>query len=246
MPQRSDPCRDVTPDFRAALAGGPVPGCVTASDPDEIARRFAVYRNNVAHSLREALARRFPAVRRLVGTEFFAAMAAEFIAAHPPRTPVLQDWGDAFATFLDGFPPVATLPYLGDVARIEWARGRAYHAADATALPTDRLTDAEPLRLHPSLRLVPLSHPAVAIWRANQPGRDGKPRAIGPQIALIWRRPDFDVSVEAISPADASLVHALMAGRPLAVAGLLTDPVPMLTLLLRDGLICEHENSPER
>lgn len=232
---------DITPDFRAALAGGPVPGFVTAREPEEAARRFAVYRNNVAHSLREALARRFPVIRRLVGAEFFGAMAAEFIALHPPVSPVLQEWGADFAPFLDGFPPVSALPYLGDVARIEWARGLSYHAADAVALAPERIPETAPLHLHPSLRLLRLHHPAVSIWQANQPDRDGRVTASGPEIALIWRRPDFEVSVRAMSPLNAGFVAALLDGQPLAAASLLADPVPTLSLLIRDGLICEKE-----
>ena len=99
-----------------------------------ITARFAIYRNNVMHSLSQALAQRFPVVQRLVGAEFFAAMAAEFIRAHPPASPVLLLWGGDFAGFLSHFPPVRALPYLPDVARIEHARGQSYHAADIRPL----------------------------------------------------------------------------------------------------------------
>lgn len=241
MQPHSDSPADFTPAFRAALAGGDLPDCVTARDPDEAAIRFAVYRNNVAHSLREALARRYPVIRRLVGAEFFAAMAGEFIAAHPPTTPVLKEWGDAFAGFLAEFPPVATLAYLGDVARIEWARGLAYHAADAMPMPPDQLTETAPLRLHPSLQLLRLTHPAFDIWQANQPGRDGKLRGTGPRNVLTWRRPDFEVEAKAIADPDADFLQGLMQGQPIAQAAASTDPVPILTLLLRDGLICDKE-----
>lgn len=240
MPQPND----VTSEFRAGMAGGAVPGFVTARDPAEAQRRFAVYRNNVAHSLRLALARRFPVVERLVGTPFFAALAGEFIAAHPPRSPVLQEWGEDMAAFLTGFGPAAMLPYLPDVARIEYSRGRAYHAADATPLPAGRLQEAGSLHLHPSLHLLRLGHPAVSIWQANQPHRNGRTDASGPETALIWRRPDFDVPVQALAPGDADFIAALQAGHSLEAASQLTDPVPMLTLLLRDGLICEPGGRP--
>lgn len=235
------PQSEFTDAFRGALMGGALPDIVTAVD--EVARRFAVYRNNVAHSLSQALARRYPVIQRLVGETFFAAMGREFVALHPPRNPVLQEWGAGFAAFLDGFPPLAALPYLGDVARIEWARGRAYHAADAVALQPDALPTEQPLCLHPSLHLLQLRHPGVSIWQANQPGRDGRVRAAGAEIALIWRRPDFEVAVQALSPLDAGFIAALKDGVSLEAASGLTDPVPMLSLLLRDGLICRREDA---
>lgn len=236
------PQSDLLQAFRRALSGGGIPEGVTATEPAEAAQRFAVYRNNVAHSLRQALARRFPVVQRLVGVEFFNAMAGEFIALHPPNSPVLQEWGAEFPAFLNVFAPVATLPYLRDVARIEWARGLAYHSADCGALLPDHLTEDQPLTLHPSVQVFHAQHPAVSIWQANQPGRDGKVRASGYEAALIWRRPDFEVAVQLLTPADANFIEALQAGKPLAVAAIATDdPVRMLSLLLGDGLICKKE-----
>lgn len=235
------PPSEFTAAFRAALAGGDLPSGVTAQRASEAAQRFAVYRNNVAHSLKTALARRFPVIERLVGAEFFAAMASEFIAAQPPRNPVLAEWGDGFAGWLAGFPPVAGLPYLPDVARLEWARGQAYHAADATPIDPATLPGRDRLRLHPSLRLLHLNYPAVSIWAANQPDHDGRCTATGPEIALIWRSPDFDVPVHAVSPADAALIADLQADQPLAEATGDHDPTTMLALLLRNALICEEE-----
>ena len=227
-----------------AATGRVAPGLFT-SPPDEVAVRLAVYRNNIAHSLRRALAQRFPAVERIVGAPFFAAMADQFLDRHPPRSPVLQEWGADFPGFLAGFPPLAGLPYLPDVARIEWARGLACHAADAAPLPAHRLADAlsggGPLRLHPALQLLRLGHPAVSIWQANQPGQDGACRAAGAEIALIWRRPDHQVPVARLAPGDAALLDALLRGAPLsaALADEAGDPAALLALLIRDALICD-------
>lgn len=232
---------DFTAKFRAALLDGPERIGLNYRDPNEATRRFAVYRNNVAHSLGQALARRFPVVQRLVGADFFSAMVREFIAAHPPRSPVLQEWGDEMPGFLRDFPPVATLPYLPDVARIEWVRGRAYHAADAQPINPKMLADQVSLYLHPSLSLLYLDHPAVSIWQANQPGRDGRVQANGPEIALIWRRNDLSVATSAIATADADFIACLLETRSLADAAERSDPVSMLSLLLREGLICEKE-----
>jgi hypothetical protein len=96
--------------------------------------RFAVHRNNVLAGLIGALGDGFPAVRALVGEAFFRAMAGAFARAHPPRSPVMLLWGDAFPGWIEGFAPAAAVPYLADVARIEHAWTAAYHAADAPVL----------------------------------------------------------------------------------------------------------------
>lgn len=242
--------RGFVAEFRAGLAGGALPGGVTARAAEEAERRFAVYRNNVAHSLTEALGRRFPVVARLVGEEFFRAMAAVFIAQHPPASPVLLDWGAAFPGFLETFPPVAGLPYLPDVARIERARGLAYHAADALPISPAALAGAQSpeallLWLHPSVSLVASDWPAVSIWAVNQPGADpASMRASGPEVALILRDTALEVPVRAITPGDAALVAALLAGQALGPAALQAqlaepghDAAPVLGYLMQSGAI---------
>lgn len=236
--------------FDAALRGGAPPPGLTARAPDEVARRLAVYRNNVAVGLVEALATRFPVIRRLVGEDFFAAMARLHALASPPTSPVLAGWGADFPAFLEGFPPLSAYPYMADVARIEYARGRAFHAADAQPVDPAALAGADPaslrLHLHPSVILLPLAHPAVSIWAANQPGAEGPPIVPGPQTALILRDAAFAVQVRAVGPGDAALVAALRAGEPLAAAAQAAqlaapghDPQPLLVWLVGAGVIVE-------
>jgi hypothetical protein len=236
--------------FHAALWQDAPPEGLTAPAPDEIARRFAVYRNNVQHGLGRALAARFPTVERLVGAAFFAAMGRVFMAASPPTEPVLHRWGGAFPAFLETFAPVAHLAWLADVARIELARGRAYHAADAAAATQGAIAGAlaSPaperlrLRLHPSVTLFASRHPAVGIWQANQPGAEpGAALEPGPSRALIGRRPDCAVVVEPVEAGTHAVLAALADGDPLGRAASEADPTAALTLLLRHGLIAAIE-----
>ena len=71
----------------------------------------------------------------------------------------------------------------------------AYHAADRQPIAPEALRDDAILHLHPGLRMLRLSHPAFSIWQANQPGADGRVKASGAQIALVWRRPDLSVGI---------------------------------------------------
>jgi hypothetical protein len=229
--------------FHAALWQADPPAGLAAQPGGEGAQRFAVYRNNVQHGLTRALAARFPVVERLVGAEFFAAMARVFIAASPPRNPVLLRWGDDFGDFLERFPPVAHLPWLGDVARLEFTRGRAYHAADSAPAPPEALAIADPadlrLTLHPSAELFTSRFPAVGIWQMNQPGAARRPLGTGPDHALIGRGPDFAVIVEPLDAGTHAVLAALFAGDTLGDAATHADPTAALTLLLRHGLITD-------
>ncbi len=179
------PWAELQRDFAQALLdpARPVPGGLVGPDGAPSARRFAVYRNNVVIGLAGTLATSFPAVCRIVGDEFFQAMAAAFARATPPSSPILLDYGAGFADFIAAFPPAASLPYLPDVARIERAWREAYHAAEAAALRAEDLAEipgeraaALRLALHPSLRLVRSRFPALTIWRMNV--ADGVPAPV--------------------------------------------------------------------
>src|SRR5262252_3900024 len=140
---------DIQDAFATALLDRtlPVPRSLSGSARRRADRRFAVYRNNVAVGLVSALAARFPVVKRLVGDEFFRAMAHAYASVELPRSPLMMYYGETFPVFIEEFAPAAPIPYLADIARIEMARGLAYHAADATpldprafaAVPTDQL-----------------------------------------------------------------------------------------------------------
>src|SRR5260370_1040275 len=121
-------------------------------------KRFAVYRNNVVAGLTETLKDAFPAVRRIVGADFFQAMARAYVVAEPPRTPILLDYGAGFPDFIRQFEPAASLPYLEVVARIERAWTEAYHAPEASPLDPAAFTAIGPSQL-PEIRL--LLHPSV-------------------------------------------------------------------------------------
>lgn len=179
-------------------------------------KRFSVYRNNVASSLTRALEAAFPTVRKLVGDEFFAAMAGVFLRAHPPRSRMLMLYGDAFPGFLEGFPPVAQLGYLPDVARLDQAMRESYHAADSSPLGEvqfRRLIGGDiaglRLRLAPSLRLMRSRWPVVSIWIANAEG--GPSPKPGPEDALVLR-PEFDPRPHRLPPGGGAFVQGLLEG----------------------------------
>ena len=114
-------------------AGLLVPETVASMAGPSRERRIGVYRNNVKASLVAALVGAFPVVQRLVGEEFFEAAAFVFVEHHPPRSPVLAEYGAGFAAFLEGFEPARDLPYLADIARLEWARQQAFHCCRCDA-----------------------------------------------------------------------------------------------------------------
>jgi putative DNA-binding protein len=183
---------------------------------------LAIHRNNFRVTLTEALGSIFPAVRNLVGEACFAAHATRFVQRHPPSSPVLSAYGDAFPGFLDTQPSLSGVPYLADVGRLEWAWNEAFHAGDAAALTPGRLhrvvsdcRDDLELTLHPSVRLVASPYPVSLILRAARHpvlptvGID----LVGNPEHLLIVRPDGEVTVMPVDTGTYSLLRALKDGR---------------------------------
>jgi len=154
-------------------------------------------------------------------------MARLFAAAHPPATPVLFEYGKHLPAFIEGFAPAAGLPYLADVARLEFARVQAFHAAEMPAIEPQQLAAhlARPqalpgarLGLHPSVHVITSRFAIASLWAAHQGLRSFD--SVDPnqgEAALVLRRAD-DAAVIACSHAAAAFMRALAAEDTLAEA----------------------------
>ncbi len=140
------------------------------------AHRLEIYRHNVFANLRGALRDVFPVVARIVGDAFFQHAADSFIRETPSTSGDLNQFGREWPAFLAAYPHAQELPYLADVARLEWAWHECFHAADAALIDINRLATIDPADhgalvfvLHPALRLLSSPYPLLQIWRINQP-----------------------------------------------------------------------------
>ena len=224
-----------TPFAEALLdADRPIPYGIAAHNAAVSARRFAVYRNNVVAGLVKALKSRFAVVDKIVGEEFFGAMARVFVKEQPPRSPLLATYGDDLPAFIARFEPARGLPYLADVARLEAARTRSYHAADATPLGAEHfaMLDADAvgdirIDMHPSTEVVRSAYPILTIWAMNSGEQELAPIENWRGEDALVSRPYLEVEVRVLPPGGAAFLLALAAGRRLceaAEAALADDP----------------------
>jgi hypothetical protein len=218
---------DLQRDFAGAVLDTEVavPALLSRKTGGVPSRRFGVYRNNVYAGLIEVLSGRFPVVARLVGEEFFRAMARVYIEHEPPRSPVLLRYGVGFPGFVASFTPAASVPYLADVAALEWAWHAAYHAPDAAPLPLSELAGAAEraedavLMLHPSLAVVRSPHPVVSIFEINAQHGEVPPTRFesGGEDALVVR-PYLDVELRRLPAGAAPFILALKGGESIGEA----------------------------
>lgn len=180
---------------------------------------YSIHRNNVLASPVEALRQAFPAVQRLLGKEYFTALCQHYIALHPPRSAVYHEYGGSLSDFIATFPPLQNLPYLADVARLEWARLCAFHAGDGLPLRVDpgcieSLTGilSQPVCWHPSVTLIYSEHPLFSLWQSQIDISAPPSRAEWySDIVLVWRQ-GITLRTERVTQHTASLMEGLKAG----------------------------------
>ena len=190
-------------------------------------KRLSVYQNNFFYNVTEALAATYPAIVKLVGDGFFRYAAHEYIQIHRPKNGILAQYGSNFAEFLDGFTPAENFPYLGDVARLEFAWLQAYHEKDVApltaqqlqSLPHERFSDLR-LKLHPSRRFLVSPYPIARIWELSRQDEDTQEQIdfSGGITHILVVRPRMEVEVRTLTPAAYCFLERLDKGDALTSA----------------------------
>ncbi|WP_296327382.1 DNA-binding domain-containing protein [Reyranella sp.] len=217
--------RDLQAAFAAHLEGEDRPSLADAVMGDTIsaAARLRIHRHHVAESLATALAATYSTVQAIVGEDFFRGMAKAFAATDLPRQPVLAEYGGAFPAFVARYGPAASLPYLADMARLDWALNLAFHApwrdrlsvSDLADLPSEGLL-ASRVSLAAGSTLVRSAYPIDRIWEASRPGAAAGRVSLdeGPASVIVLRR-SGDAAFARLCPAETAFVEALADGKTL-------------------------------
>lgn len=216
--------------------------------------RFGIYRNNVVSSLVDAMVVGFPVVVALLGDTYFRALAAEFVRKHPPTSPVLSTYGEAFPRFLQQFEPLASYPYLPDMAALELARRSSHNAADKTSIAAEQLAELGANDLmnivpiaHPSLRFLESPWPVHEIWLAQQNIDAGHKAdmSAGAQSVMVVR-PAMQVQQYLLQPDQSAFAAAIDDNKTLAelaaeVLGKFpeSDFIALMVLMIQRGAIAE-------
>ena len=132
----------------------------------QAASRFGIYRGNARANAARALAATYPVIGKIVGGEFFSGLAREYESSFPSVSGDLNEYGESFAAFLAGFAPAQDIPYLADVAELEWRVHRAHYAADAEPFEPARLSSVPAEK---QLHLIPKLHPACSLLHSASP-----------------------------------------------------------------------------
>ena len=185
--------------------------------------RMAVYANGFVARAEEALSEVFEAVHAAVGDEAFAGLCRDYAGRFAASDYNLNFIGKEFRAFVESWSTGMNLPFLADLARLEWRVWEAFHAFHREPL-TPRgiagipLEDWDNARIlfQSSVSLVSSSWPVLDMWLVRrQLSGDFKalltPR---PQRILVGRKED-KVRCELLEENQYRLIEGLLAGQTL-------------------------------
>ena len=185
-------------------------------------QQFDIYKGSVLGTLIEALGDIYPRVKAALGEQFFDAMTRRYIKTHPSYSASLDDYGAGFPLFCKGFEPLKEYAYIADLARVDLAWHRAFHAPDVKPLSAEDLesvlSSAEASErgravvLHPSASLLNSQFPLFQLWDMNNTTLNGgKYDEVsldsGSESVLVWR-PELTVNVRVLSEVESMFLAA--------------------------------------
>lgn len=254
------PSDDQTPHkiFGQALfdANLDIPEGIIGPDGKTAPVRFGVYRNNVIVSLIEAMKDAYPSILSILEDENFSRIARNYIAAHPPKSPMMQEFGDKFAHFLQEFEPLKASPFLVDLACAERAWLVAYHAEDQPVVAAEALGTVPPeivmdvtFEKHAASWICASQFPLFALYcRRDDTSADID---LTESQNVLITRPQTDVIVRHIGAGDCRFFEQIFTGSTLGEAiGAGTemetefDPANAIGILLESGC-CSKLSQPE-
>lgn len=187
-------------DFAAALHYQP--STVTADIADgqfPAEQLIQIYRNNFIISLSEILEVVYPCVKAVVGDECFSQLARQHVLTHPLQQGDVSHYGHGLYETVSSQPALTeAVPYLTDLASLEWHLDRAAHApAIDSQFPFAKLGQLTEAKL-PQLRLevpeptfcIDSDYPVATIWQMITDNAVEEIDLSQPESAVIQRRPD--------------------------------------------------------
>jgi uncharacterized protein (UPF0276 family) len=140
--------------------------------------RIWVYQNNVFGALLDYLAEVYPAVRGVVGADFFKQMAYSFIELSPPVAGNIHLYGEGLLETISSTKGLESLPYIADLIRYEWALHTSYFSVVSDALDPGSIAQDQLLTtsvvFNSSVSLVSSNYPVYEIQRQSLPEFEGK------------------------------------------------------------------------
>lgn len=168
--------------------------------------RLNIYRNNVFGNFETSLELTFVITKKIVGNEFFSFLVEQYNQKYFSTSGNLEDFGEFFPTLIQDLETKHNLPYLADIAAVEWLFNVAYFSASPLeidlaklqSLPHEQFMELY-FSLHPSCHLFASNYAIYDIWTSYK--KDNKKINLEEQKAqfILIERCNFAVNIQELT-----------------------------------------------
>jgi len=207
-----------------------VPLNFQGGDPGE--NRLSVYEGGYIARTREAIKEVYEALCHVLGPRQTFELVEAYASEYPSENYNLSFFGRHLPEFLLKYPLTQDLPFLPDLAKLEWQVCNAFHAEEQSPMNPQTLAglseeawDRITLQFQPSVSLISSEWPVLDIWESRKTSvPEIKIDLVGrPQNVLIFRQ-GLRVYAESIAKKEFQILEGLLAGQSLgAISGELIE-----------------------
>jgi len=218
--------RELQHAFAAQIVAGdgpPLDDWIRVPAGADPAARIAVYTDGYPARVTAALRETYPALANILGDGSLAALCDRYRGALRDEPENLNYVGAELPRFLRTDRLTEQLAFLPDLAELEWAVTRCFHAAagapfDATRCRRWSFDDWQraQIRFQPGLALLRSRWPLRALHATRNEDRSEIDVDLeqGGECVVVFRR-GFEVAVEAAPPREADAIEAFQTGATL-------------------------------
>lgn len=200
------------------------PGLFLDPPQGTIEARWHLYAHGYVARIAEAIENDYPALNRVLGARALRSLTARYVARFPPRSHDLGRVGDRLPGFLEDDALTQELPFLPDLARLEWAVAEAFVAADRQDLRWEDLARegseavAEwPLRIRLGATRVRSAWPIHDLWLCrDRPDGEVDVALEGRPCSVLVSRRGLDVICRPVAPLEERVLDLAAHGGRLA------------------------------
>jgi hypothetical protein len=193
-------------------------------------QRIQIYQNNVFLTLTTALKNTYPTIHQILTEPSFLAIANHYIARYPSNFGNISSFGMHFGKFLTNFPAIKSLPYLKEIANLEWAYHEVFHEEEVEYFVLDKLktVSAEKysqikFNLNPACRLLSGQYTILPIWQYYQQqktppflpplrAQDARCNPAPEREKILVIRRSLDITFEKLTEGEFALLSAFSKG----------------------------------
>jgi len=220
---------DLQKEFANLLNGdsqSPISSMLVTNSNVDKSEQLNIYQSSMKGSLQKVLKDLYPISHKLVGEEFYIYLMESYIQKTFSTNFDIANYGKDFSIFIENFPHAQSLPYLSNMAKLEWAWHRVFisenvqskfdfnRLAECYAFQGEKIT----FSLTPSF-LISSPYPIHEIWHANQ-NDDANSKEIvltaNKEYFLFICRQDLEMRIELLSKNEWQLLSLISEGLSMA------------------------------